>query len=273
MRKKINPEALLRLCVLFGLSAMLLIILIGGRAQEYVNPRINVYLWIAAFALFGAGICMVPGLFKPKHHPRIAPYIVILAIMICSFALPTATVENKTVSFQLIGSAVKVNKSSAQPKINVPAASSQAPQNNASAAQTPPAGDNTSPDLDENDDDENEISVLDDGFGDWYTDMKQNPNKYEGKTVKVKGQVYRTPDLAENEFIPIRMDMICCAADLIPLGFLCRYDNAKELKDDDWVWVTAVIHIEEYKGGKIPILYAANVTDAEKPANEYVFII
>jgi putative membrane protein len=266
MKRKINPEALLRLCILFGLSALLLISLISGKAQEYVNPRINIYLWIAAFGLTGAGVCMLPGLFKLRHHPRIAPYIVILAVVFGSFALPTATVQNNAVSFQTIGSAVKVNKSIDQAKINVPVASGLETQNDASAVQTA----SQTPDVSNSD--ENEISVLDEGFGDWYADIKQNPNKYEGKTVKVKGQVYRIPDLEKNEFIPVRMDMICCSADLIPLGFLCRYDNAKELTDDEWVWVTAVIKIEDYKGSKMPILYATNVTPAEKPVNEYVFL-
>lgn len=261
MRKKINPEALMRLCIVFGLSTMLLILLISGRVLEYVNPRMNVYLWIAAFSLAGAGFCMLPRLFRPKHHPRIVPYVVVLAIMFGSFGLPSAAVVNTTISFSSIASAKPAGQAVTKPI--------------AAPTLTPPntAGEQTSAaDQDDGAVPDDLISVTDNGFGEWFFDMNANPKNYDGKTVRVKGQVLREQGLADNEFIPARMNMICCVADLMPIGFLCQYDNAKQFTDNEWVWVTATVHIEEYKGKRMPVLKATNVIQAPPPINEYVYL-
>lgn len=65
--------------------------------------------------------------------------------------------------------------------------------------------------------------------------------------------------------------MSCCTADLQPIGFLCRYNKAPELKPDTWLKVSGTIKTVDYNGEKTPIIIADKVEDAVKPINEYVY--
>lgn len=63
------------------------------------------------------------------------------------------------------------------------------------------------------------------------------------------GQVYKnTPVMADNEFVPARLVMACCVADLSPCGLFCTYGNVSELESDSWVTVTGILYGEQYKG-------------------------
>jgi TIGR03943 family protein len=115
------------------------------------------------------------------------------------------------------------------------------------------------------------INVADNDYVQWYMDVNSNPEKYENKTIRVKGQVLHMDDFAKDEFVPVRMNMVCCVADLEPIGFLCKYKDAQKWADNTWVYVTAKIDIGEYNGEKMPMLYADDVTKAEKPKEEYVY--
>ena len=56
------------------------------------------------------------------------------------------------------------------------------------------------------------------------------------------------------------------------LGFACDYDKAEELKEKDWVEVTAVVdkaYREEYNG-EGPVLHAKTVTPAKKPKDPVI---
>ncbi|WP_343216272.1 hypothetical protein [Clostridium frigoris] len=75
----------------------------------------------------------------------------------------------------------------------------------------------------------------------------------------------------ENEFVPARLMMTCCAADLAPVGLLANYDKAKDLKQDTWIKVTGKIKDLNYNGEKTPIIIVESIKNTEKPKIEYVY--
>ncbi|MPW24949.1 hypothetical protein GC105_03995 [Alkalibaculum sp. M08DMB] len=77
----------------------------------------------------------------------------------------------------------------------------------------------------------------------------------------------------DNEFIPDRMMMCCCVADLIPVGVICKYDKVSELKVDTWVTVEGVIHIGQYMGYDEPQIKVTKISPAEKPKQDYLSMI
>lgn len=92
------------------------------------------------------------------------------------------------------------------------------------------------------------ITVSDDNFGMWYSEIYMNMEKYEGYTITITGYVYKDPEVFEkNEFVPARLMMSCCVADLSPAGFTCKYDKASELKADSWVTVEGTLHVGQYE--------------------------
>lgn len=110
------------------------------------------------------------------------------------------------------------------------------------------------------------------GYGIWYLDSMDNLGRYIGKTVRFTAIVLKPKDFPKNEFVPGRMAMTCCAEDMAFLGFACDYDKAEELKEKDWVEVTAVVdkaYREEYNG-EGPVLHAKTVTPAKKPKDPVI---
>ena len=117
------------------------------------------------------------------------------------------------------------------------------------------------------------IEISDPDYGLWYMDAMNDPAKYEGKTVRLKGMVFRGKNFPDDEFVPGRFGMVCCADDVTFIGFICRTKQAKSLQQEDWVTVTAKVATEYYPQyrGDGPVLYATSIEPAEKPEEELVY--
>lgn len=98
--------------------------------------------------------------------------------------------------------------------------------------------------------DKKTIEINNDEFLDWINEIFTNMDTFDGWTVIITGQVYKGQNegLKDNEFIPARLVMTCCIADLVPCGIICRYDKVSELSQDSWVTVTGKIFKGEYEG-------------------------
>lgn len=69
------------------------------------------------------------------------------------------------------------------------------------------------------DDAKKKITVSNDDFGMWFFEICVNMEKYEGYTIVMTGAVFKDPRyMEEDEFVPSRMMMSCCAADLATAG-------------------------------------------------------
>ena len=113
------------------------------------------------------------------------------------------------------------------------------------------------------------IEVKDQDFAIWYRDMTEEPQKYNGKTVRFKGQVAMLRRDKDNMFAPGRFVMTCCVDDIQFCGIPSRYDNPQELESRSWVMVTAKVTAEKhklYKGDIGPVLTAIRVDKDAEPA-------
>ena len=109
------------------------------------------------------------------------------------------------------------------------------------------------------------IEVNDEDYALWYRDVSEEPQKYDGKTVRFKGQVAKLRREKNGMFAPGRFVMTCCEDDIQFCGIPCRYEQAAALESRAWVWVTAKISAEKhalYKGELGPVLTAVEVTPA-----------
>ena len=116
------------------------------------------------------------------------------------------------------------------------------------------------------------IEVEDDDYALWFRDVTEEPEKYQGKTVRFKAQVAMLRRDKNGMFAPGRFVMTCCVDDIQFCGLPCKFAGAKELKPRSWVMVEAKISAEKhrlYKGDLGPVLTALSVTDAA-PAVEDV---
>lgn len=120
------------------------------------------------------------------------------------------------------------------------------------------------------------IDIEDVDFGIFYVDAGDHPERYQGKTVRLKGMVLKSRGAGADYFVPGRKAMTCCADDTTFIGYLCRGKNAKEVEALDmgsWVEVTAVI---DYRYEKVyheigPVLLAQEIKPAQAPESELVY--
>ncbi len=100
------------------------------------------------------------------------------------------------------------------------------------------------------------IEIEDRDFAYFYRDIREETDKYEGKTVHFKGIVALDRKMKEGSFGIGRLVMTCCAADIAYHGLVCEGDASLDIRMNDWLDLTARVDIEYHKlyGTKGPVL-------------------
>jgi len=117
------------------------------------------------------------------------------------------------------------------------------------------------------------VEIGDSDYALWYRDLSEETDKYDGKTVRVKGIADKTVKLPKNSFVFGRRLMTCCVQDIRFAGLACVWDDEKklsELDDRRWITLTAQIRIERHKayGKKGPVLHVVSAVPAPVPEQE-----
>ena len=110
------------------------------------------------------------------------------------------------------------------------------------------------------------------GYGIWYLDSLEHLDRYIGKTISFVGMVLKPEDFPKGFFVPGRMAMTCCADDMAFLGYACEYSGSDNLKQKEWVRVTATVekqYWEDYQG-EGPMLHAISVEKTKAPKEEVI---
>jgi G3E family GTPase len=117
------------------------------------------------------------------------------------------------------------------------------------------------------------ITIREEDYGIWYVDMRDNPEDYEGKTVKFTGMVLKSRDLKADFFVPGRMAMTCCADDTTFIGYICKNKDAPKLTTGSWVEVTATVEWEymDVYQDEGPVLYAKEIQPCDPLEEELVY--
>lgn len=120
---------------------------------------------------------------------------------------------------------------------------------------------------------ENGVIVMDDrNFAPWLTELYTQLDSWVGTKITVSGSVWKDQDyFAADEFAVARMMMLCCAADMQPVGFLAQWDNAKNLTDNEWVMVSGTVGKKQYESSADPIIIVDRVEKIPRPQREYLY--
>ena len=105
------------------------------------------------------------------------------------------------------------------------------------------------------------IKIEDEWYAEWYRDINDNEDDYDGKTLELRGRVALSEELPEGQFAFGRHVMTCCEADIQFAGLLAYYSGDTEVKTGDWVEIVAKVRAEYsdvYKE-KGPVLYVRNL--------------
>lgn len=120
------------------------------------------------------------------------------------------------------------------------------------------------------DKEKNSIVIEDDWYAEWYRDINEKENDYDGKTLTFKGMVALADELPDGRFAIGRHVMTCCVQDIQFAGLMCVYSGAVDFKNGDWVKIKAKVRIEydEAYGEKGPVLYCKSLEQGDPPDPE-----
>lgn len=111
------------------------------------------------------------------------------------------------------------------------------------------------------------LDIQDEDYAEWYRDINEKQDEYEGKEIIIKGRAVVGDELPPGKFIFGRHVMTCCEADIQFAGLLCRYDEKKtaRLGNGTWVEIRGKVKCEydpvyEEVG---PVMYCSKVTKVD----------
>ncbi len=285
-----NSQAFLEFLCYSVFAGLMLYLVKSGKYLTYVTPRMKPYLYFSAvimglWALLGLG-----RLFRLQYRIRSA-HCYVLAVPILLLLLPHDPLNISDLSRYYTGVNTVIDQAG-QGLYGTVKSPKQSPEDNSGIstltgipADTPeeavtgiPAGvpedayTTILPGLNLSD---RKITVSNDDFSLWLTELYTNMGNYKGYTIIMTGFVFKDSDtLKEDEFITARLMMSCCAADLIPYGLICKYDKVSDLKSEAWVTVEGTLIIEQFEyDGKFyddPQISVTKISPAEK-VEDYVY--
>lgn len=116
------------------------------------------------------------------------------------------------------------------------------------------------------------IDVSDDDYGLWYMDAAENPPKYDGKKVRLRGRYAQNLPGYKQSFVLGRNAMVCCEQDTSLIGITVTGVKIEQLKLNQWVEVEGTIKtIDDDYGRQTCVLYAEAIRHYPKPEDEYVY--
>lgn len=294
--RRFNIDAVFKLIILLGFSLFFLITIYTGKVQLFVHPRIVPYLKFGITAMLAISMFIFEDIFKPQRKKvNVLSYAIFIIPLIMAFSLPAKEIGSNSMSFSTIKSTGQTDGTFQDDSSNNDSYDNSNASDNSSldgyesdnsTNTNSEASDNSSANSNSNSGNslvkgEESDSVLrmqddtvvmdDNNFVKWLQEINDNPSKYTGKKIKVTGFVFKDKQFESNEFVPARLMMVCCAADMSPVGLLARYKNVPSLKQDSWFMFKGKIVMGEFKGRKVPVIDIESAEKTEKPKNEYVY--
>ena len=116
------------------------------------------------------------------------------------------------------------------------------------------------------------IEITDEEFGVFYLDAMDHADRYDGKTIYVKGRAFRMGGLPKQCFVFGRHAMTCCVNDIGAVGYLCKVQGELP-KENSWIMLTAKVEagFSALHDRDAIILVAQHITPARPPKDELVY--
>lgn len=260
--KRLNKAISLEIILLAGFAVFFIRAAATGSVSLYVHPRVVPFIIFAAIAMLIIALVRVGDLFRSRHDGRkVLPLIFFIIPLMMAFTIPPQNFDSTTGTLgdiRLSGEAKEV-----APQSDRPPDESESPDE-----------EEMPPDAEQNADTAPARSILvmdTENYAQCLDDVSADLENYIGMPIEILGFVYHDEQFKADEFVTARLMMVCCAADMQPVGFLCRYDRAETLKSDSWITVNGVIGKTEFNGETIPYVKVDHIDEAQKPDQDYIY--
>lgn len=287
--KAFNPQVFLEISCNIVFALIIIYLLKSGNYLYYVTPRMEPYLIFSSIVSLIWAVTGIRRLFKPQHLIRSA-HCFVLMIPVLLLLLPHSALGINDVSTGYAGAGAYM-KNPASGNSSMQSEYSSGQYSNFTNDPVDYSGSTTYPSTQEDysysydtapspydrdaksglDEENKKINIINDEFYPWITEIYANIDRYEGYEITMTGFVFKDQEyFNEDEFVPARLAMVCCAADLAPVGILCLYDNLSELESGQWITVTGILHKGQYNGQDEPQITVTDISPAEEVLG-YIF--
>jgi len=279
----INKKAVGESIILFVFALFMIVIVLTGKISLYVHPRMNIYILLCGIYFIILASSNI-GNFRIGHTHKtfnVTLIIFIIPIILVLFTKNASVnaniVKNKGVNMSRVSAeqtnkpSTSTNASSDSTKLSSQNASNSNTQSQSSVENSQDTV-NSIPEVDNVEIPKGLIKIDENNFMRIFNEFSANIDKYKGREVEMCGFVFRQKDFQTNNFVIGRYCMICCAADLQIVGFMC--DNKKDssqLKDNTWLKIKGKLDEVTYNGEEMPVIKIEHVEKTQKPENEYVY--
>lgn len=252
-----NLYALMRSFILLGFSAFIIANVVSGRINHFVHPR------FVPLSVFTSIVLLVLGLMEwrtvlHRHGAtralKITTIAVFLVPLLCGVIFPPLTLGSDIVRKKGGPSLVT------EPKESKGKALMAAGANNLA--------------------DDSMVEVTQKNYLDKLAEIAEHAETYDGRKIRFAGFIYKEDGFKDNEFSAIRFAITCCVADAMPVGFFCKYSEAKILEPDAWYEITGRIEFQKSPLGesydqteddRIPVIKVSDFSRIPAPADPYVY--
>ena len=112
------------------------------------------------------------------------------------------------------------------------------------------------------------VRIEDRDFAYFFSDLMENMNQYDGKTVEFKGLFPQSSKpMPDSVFVAGRMLMNCCAADTQVAGLACFRGKVEKPRPGSWFIIRGKVRLQRNRlfSEKTPVLDVVSVTPAMEP--------
>lgn len=109
------------------------------------------------------------------------------------------------------------------------------------------------------------VEIQDRDYAEWERDISEEPEKYDGKILRLHGFVVKSRDKRPGRFGFGRQVMTCCEADITFLGFPAVSAPESQPVSGSWIELTARVELQRKGEDVLPVLMAITCDKAEKP--------
>jgi len=245
--RKFNTEEFVKFIIFIAFNALLCYLMKTGKINNYINPKMFIYIRITIVAIFILALFQLTKIFTvmTRNKFRVRHLMFFVVILIGFTAVPNS-----------LNAEIADNKGVTITNSN----------NNSST------NENIKEDI------TGDIILFDDhNYYENIFKLEGKVQQYIGKKVIIRGFVYKEENFKENEFVVSRMLMSCCAADAQVIGLMCRWDNASQLNKEQWISVEGTLESTKYgsddkdEGDIMPIIVVQKIENIEAPENPYIY--
>lgn len=300
IKKNTRLQVILQTVILFGFALYFTSVVVSGSAYRYVHERHIPMLLLSAAVFFIIGILKFKQVIQESQRHTslhnngysaavfdrpvgdgrsgragvfgIAVFAVALVGM--SAALGTAVRFSQFAYTDSLGegtagssiTAVPPGAGGAQASFSSGAVVSPAPSSAEASSATSTAAEQKMQSADGG------IVMDSDTFAQWLTKLYTKPDAWVGKKITATGSVWKDGELFEkDEFALARMMMLCCAADMQPVGVLAQWSDVQALTEGEWIEVTGTLSKKPYKDSFDPLIIVETVKKIDPPQREYIY--